>query len=47
VLAKIALWYQNHLSLRASKKIVTEEEFVPLSKGKSKFLSDFVVADIF
>jgi hypothetical protein len=41
-----SLYGQNHLSLRASKKIVTEE-FVPLSKEKSKFLSDFVVADIF
>jgi FSR family fosmidomycin resistance protein-like MFS transporter len=26
VLTKIAVWYQNHLNLRASKKITSEEE---------------------
>jgi hypothetical protein len=26
---------------------VTEEEFVPLSKGKSKIDRDFIVVDIF
>jgi hypothetical protein len=29
------------------QKIVTEEEFVPLSKGKSKYHRDFIVVDIF
>jgi FSR family fosmidomycin resistance protein-like MFS transporter len=32
ILSRIALWYQNHLSLRADKKIVTEDLAVPLSK---------------
>ncbi|SDW88390.1 MFS transporter [Flavobacterium degerlachei] len=36
VLSRIAVWYQNHLSLRASKKVVIEEDFVPLSKKKIK-----------
>jgi FSR family fosmidomycin resistance protein-like MFS transporter len=36
VLSRIAVWYQNHLSLRASKKIIIEEDFVPLSKKKIK-----------
>lgn len=36
VLSRIAVWYQNHLSLRASKKIIIEEDFVPLSKRKIK-----------
>ena len=34
ILSRIALWYQNHLSLRAAKKIVTEDLVVPLSKRK-------------
>jgi FSR family fosmidomycin resistance protein-like MFS transporter len=33
VLTKIAVWYQNHLNLRASKKN-NEEETVPFSKRK-------------
>jgi hypothetical protein len=33
--AKIAVWYQNHLNLRASKTI-NEEETVPFSKRKNK-----------
>lgn len=34
ILSRIALWYQNHLNLRASKKIVAEDVVVPLSKRK-------------
>jgi FSR family fosmidomycin resistance protein-like MFS transporter len=34
VLTKIAVWYQNHLNLRASKTI-NEEETVPFSKRKN------------
>jgi FSR family fosmidomycin resistance protein-like MFS transporter len=34
VLTKIAVWYQNHLNLRASKKTINEEETVPFSKRK-------------
>jgi FSR family fosmidomycin resistance protein-like MFS transporter len=34
ILSRIALWYQNHLNLRAAKKIVTEDLAVPLSKRK-------------
>lgn len=34
ILSRIALWYQNHLDIRAAKKIVTEEVAVPLSKRK-------------
>ncbi|HEY4627889.1 MAG TPA: MFS transporter [Flavobacterium sp.] len=34
ILSRIALWYQNHLSLRAAKKIVAEDLAVPLSKRK-------------
>lgn len=34
ILSRIALWYQNHLNLRASKKIVAEDFVVPLSKRK-------------
>lgn len=34
ILSQIALWYQNHLNLRAAKKIVTEDSAVPLSKTK-------------
>ncbi|MGO4818517.1 MFS transporter [Flavobacterium sp. W22_SRS_FP1] len=47
VLAKIAVWYQDHLSLRASKKIVTEEEFVPLSKRKIKISIGILLLLIF
>jgi FSR family fosmidomycin resistance protein-like MFS transporter len=36
VLTKIAVWYQNHLNLRASKKTINEEETVPFSKRKIK-----------
>lgn len=34
ILSRIANWYQNHLELRASKKIILEEETVHLSKKK-------------
>jgi FSR family fosmidomycin resistance protein-like MFS transporter len=34
ILSQIALWYQNHLNLRAVKKIVAEDFAVPLSKRK-------------
>ena len=34
ILSRIALWYQNHLNLRALKKIVAEDVVVPLSKRK-------------
>lgn len=34
ILSRIALWYQNHLNLRAAKKTVTEDFVVPLSKRK-------------
>jgi FSR family fosmidomycin resistance protein-like MFS transporter len=34
ILSRIAVWYQNHLQLRASKKVVLEEETVHLSKRK-------------
>lgn len=34
LLSKIAVWYQNHLILRASKKAVLEEELVQLSDRK-------------
>lgn len=34
ILAKIAGWYQNHLELRASKKVILEEETIQLSKKK-------------
>ncbi|SHG35184.1 MFS transporter, FSR family, fosmidomycin resistance protein [Flavobacterium fluvii] len=34
ILSKIAVWYQNHLELRASKKVVLEEETIHLSKRK-------------
>lgn len=34
ILSKIAGWYQNHLVLRASKKVVLEEETIHLSKRK-------------
>jgi FSR family fosmidomycin resistance protein-like MFS transporter len=47
VLAKIAVWYQDHLSLQASKKIVTEEEFVPLSKRKIKISIGILLLLIF
>ena len=34
VLTKIAVWYQNHLNLRAAKKIANDEDIVPFSKRK-------------
>ena len=34
ILSRIANWYQNHLELRASKKVVLEEETIHLSKRK-------------
>ena len=34
ILSRIALWYQNHLNLRALKKIVAEDVVVPFSKRK-------------
>ncbi|WP_281337208.1 MFS transporter [Flavobacterium eburneipallidum] len=34
ILSRIAVWYQNHLQLRASKKVVLEEETIHLSKRK-------------
>lgn len=34
ILSRIAVWYQNHLILRASKKVVLEEETIHLSKRK-------------
>jgi FSR family fosmidomycin resistance protein-like MFS transporter len=34
LLSRIAVWYQNHLILRASKKAVLDEEIVPLSNRK-------------
>jgi MFS transporter, FSR family, fosmidomycin resistance protein len=34
ILSRIALWYQNHMSLRASKKIIVEEAILPFSKEK-------------
>lgn len=34
ILSKIAGWYQNHLVLRASKKVILEEETIHLSKRK-------------
>ncbi|MES2574125.1 MAG: MFS transporter [Bacteroidota bacterium] len=34
ILSRIAMWYQNHLQLRASKKVVLEEETIHLSKQK-------------
>jgi MFS transporter, FSR family, fosmidomycin resistance protein len=34
ILSRIAVWYQNHLSLRASKKIIVEELALPFSKKK-------------
>ncbi|MDR7210740.1 MFS transporter [Flavobacterium piscis] len=34
LLSRIAVWYQNHMILRSSKKAVLEEEIVPLSDRK-------------
>ncbi|MBP6587749.1 MAG: MFS transporter, partial [Flavobacterium sp.] len=34
ILSRIANWYQNHLELRASNKVILEEETVHLSKRK-------------
>lgn len=36
ILSRIALWYQNHLTLRAAKKIGTDDNHVALSKRKIK-----------
>lgn len=47
VLSRIAVWYQNHLSLRASKKVVIEEDFVPLSKKKIKISIAILLSLIF
>jgi FSR family fosmidomycin resistance protein-like MFS transporter len=37
VLTKIAVWYQNHLNLRAAKKIANDEDIVPFRREKYKF----------
>ncbi|OUL63192.1 MFS transporter [Flavobacterium sp. AJR] len=34
ILSRIAVWYENHMSLRAAKKIGAEETTVPLSNKK-------------
>ncbi|MDA6068566.1 MFS transporter [Flavobacterium sp. AC] len=34
ILSRIAVWYQDHMALRASKKVSLEEEIVPLSNRK-------------
>jgi MFS transporter, FSR family, fosmidomycin resistance protein len=34
ILSRIAVWYQDHLSLRASKKIIVEEPALPFSRKK-------------
>jgi FSR family fosmidomycin resistance protein-like MFS transporter len=34
ILSRIALWYENHMSLKAAKKTNLEEEVVPLSNKK-------------
>ena len=34
ILCRIALWYENHMSLRAAKKVTLDEETVPLSNKK-------------
>lgn len=47
VLSQIAVWYQNHLSLRASKKIAIEEDYVPLSKRKIKISIGILLLLIF
>jgi FSR family fosmidomycin resistance protein-like MFS transporter len=47
VLSKIAVWYQNHLALRASKKIVIDEDVVPLSKRKIKISIGILLLLIF
>ncbi|MFV8343311.1 MFS transporter [Flavobacterium sp. XS2P39] len=36
ILSRIALWYQNHLNLRAAKKIAADDNLVTLSKRKIK-----------
>lgn len=36
ILSRIALWYQNHLNLRAAKKIAVDDNLVGLSKRKIK-----------
>ncbi|EIA08950.1 MFS transporter [Flavobacterium frigoris] len=47
VLSRIAVWYENHLSLRASKKIVIEEDVVPLSKTKIRISIGILLLLIF
>ncbi|MFQ3174906.1 MAG: FSR family fosmidomycin resistance protein-like MFS transporter [Flavobacterium sp.] len=47
VLSKIAVWYQDHLALRASKKIAIEEDVVPLSKRKVKISIGILLLLIF
>jgi FSR family fosmidomycin resistance protein-like MFS transporter len=47
VLTKIAVWYQNHLNLRAAKKITSEEETVPFSKRKIKIALGVLLLLIF
>ena len=47
VLTKIAVWYQNHLNLRASKKTINEEETVPFSKRKIKIALGVLLLLIF
>lgn len=42
VLSRIALWYQNHLNLRAANKIAIDNEIVHLSKRKVK-ISIFIL----
>lgn len=39
LLSRIAIWYQNHMILRASKKAILEEEIVHLSNRKLRFRS--------
>jgi FSR family fosmidomycin resistance protein-like MFS transporter len=34
ILSRIALWYENHMSLKASKKTQLDEEVIPLSNKK-------------
>lgn len=34
ILSRIAVWYQDHMALRAAKKVSLEEETVPLSNRK-------------
>ncbi|PAM93442.1 MFS transporter [Flavobacterium sp. IR1] len=34
ILSRIAVWYENHMSLRAAKKVNLDDEIVPLSNRK-------------